>query len=557
LSIAPAERLAALRAALACLAACLAGAAAHAAEPTRLLYAEPLVADGAQHARIAAAGPDTGERWRFSAFGRKFELRLRTHTQLRHEATDVVVQAGEIVGVEGSWVRITRRHGAIIGLLSDGEELFGIEPTDELVAFLDPDLPVPDAGNLIYRLSDLLIDAGSLACGTLPASGTVSAATAARALVSELGELQAAAVSPVQRIQLAPVADATFASRFGAEAQSALLGRLNIADGIFSEQVGVDIAAGVPDIFSSDSGTYPLDATAASTLLDQVSNYRRDRHAEYGITHLFTGKRLDDGLAGLAWQSALCFRRESAALSTSANLTATLSALVAAHEIGHNFGAPHDAEGGSPCAAQPNTYLMAPRISYNTDFSPCSLALIETLIAERIGSYPSCLLPLVQTDMAMITPTEVSGPLNESVPVTVVAQNLGAQPATAVNLRLTTPAALAITAASTEDGSCALLADGASCDIASLDTEVNWRVNLQARSSEARSYRVTARVTVAGDQRTSNDSTEFTVTLGSPEQVAGSGGGGGGADGAAVALLVFATAVRHRLRRGTLTEPIP
>jgi hypothetical protein len=50
------------------------------------------------------------------------------------------------------------------------------------------------------------------------------------------------------------------------------------------------------------------------------------------------------------------------------------TALTIAHEMGHNFGAPHDGESGSACATQAGSWLMSPSLNGSSTFSPCTLA---------------------------------------------------------------------------------------------------------------------------------------------------------------------------------------
>ena len=65
-------------------------------------------------------------------------------------------------------------------------------------------------------------------------------------------------------------------------------------------------------------------------------------------------------------------------------------ALIAAHEIAHVFGAPHDGEEGGACATTTgNQFLMAPRINGSQQFSACSLAQM----APRVQA-ASCLQKL-------------------------------------------------------------------------------------------------------------------------------------------------------------------
>ncbi|MCC7330546.1 MAG: GlyGly-CTERM sorting domain-containing protein [Gammaproteobacteria bacterium] len=530
------------------------------AQGSRLLYAEPLGvrSEGAAARQSAGAAPPRRTLY-FRAFGRDFQLEMAPNVQLGPAPPGVQPEAGAIPGMPGSWVRLTREGGNLTGLIFDGSEYFGVEPVASLVTVLEPDVPQPADGNMIYRLSDLLIDPQAMSCTTAEAGAgpgdggqPASAATALRALGAELAA--AAATGPGYRVHIAPVADYEFASRFGSSAGTEMIARLNIADGIFRSQAGVNLAADAPVIFTSTSPPYPLTAGDAYTLLGQISDYRRNSNTSAGITHLFSNKTFANLTVGLAWQDAMCYPREGAGLSTSAGLTTVMSGLVAAHEIGHNFGAPHDGESPGPCASTPETYLMAPVISGSSDFSPCSLGRIALTLQSRLARFPACISTVANFDVAVLPPSAASTQPGVEADLLIRVQNQGNQPASTLGLQLQVPAALQVTGADTVSGSCSINAGEVGCALADLAVAASWDVHLRVRGSTPGSYTLNASVSAAVDDSPGNNQQGFTLTVINPAAAAGGGGGesggGGGATDVLALLGLLALALRRRAGAG-------
>jgi hypothetical protein len=192
------------------------------------------------------------------------------------------------------------------------------------------------------------------------------------------------------QLWVAVVGDALLARQDGDALETNLLARLNLIDGLFASQLGVHIEAASVTLFTRHADEPFGRTTEASDLPEEIADWRATDPTQRaaGLTHVFTGRNLSGRTVGMAYIDALCSRRYSTSLSQ-ATASTTFAALIAAHEIGHVFGAPHDGEGGSACATTPTDFLMAPRINGSQQFSQCSLEQI----APRIEA-AACLSPL-------------------------------------------------------------------------------------------------------------------------------------------------------------------
>ena len=306
---------------------------------------------------------------------------------------------GTLQGIDGSWVRLTRSEGKFTGVIYDGERLLAMEPFEEVQDML-PNAAAGAGDHVVYDTGDVIAMNGQ-SCGI--EGHDIGGDT----LVDELQQLRAKAVSG--QLNVAFLVDEPFA-RVNDNVDEAVLTRLNIVDGIFSEQVGIRLN---PSEIRQVGNNEGLNSSDAGRLLDQLSSsYRNSGRSNPGLVHLFTGRELDGAVVGVAVLSAICNERSGFALTQSTSSSSPVTAsLIAAHEFGHNFGAPHDNQRGSSCASTPGTFLMNPGLNGSDTFSQCSLSRIEPVV-ERA----SCIVPVSDPQPPAPTPEPEPDPTPEPDP---------------------------------------------------------------------------------------------------------------------------------------------
>jgi hypothetical protein len=194
----------------------------------------------------------------------------------------------------------------------------------------------------------------------------------------------AAAAGATKQLDLSVVADADFSAVHGGNASAVIASRINTIDGIYSNQVGVAVVASSTRLLTAN-GT--LTSTNSSTLLESFRQMVVSGQVTRGdLTHLVSGKDFDGSTVGVAYLGVICNASYGVGINQVRDSSQT-TALTMAHELGHNFGAPHDGEGA--CAGVTSPGIMNPFINGTTAFSSCSL----TQMADDVAA-ASCLAPI-------------------------------------------------------------------------------------------------------------------------------------------------------------------
>lgn len=480
----------------------------------RILHHEPLhsaVLPANRATKQALSG--TGSSMSFEAFGRQFEVELENNVRLLDSlrskgqvSSAATLYQGRITGNEESWARITTIDNRIYGMIFDGEELYGIEPNRDISGLTLTTPEGTDGESSIYRLSDTIAEAGAAACGVTQQVGTQNGASAYQALLGELSEMREVALAEGATLQIdvGLVADFEFFVDKGQDSVSELLARINNVDGIFSEQLGVQINASEVTVF--DQAADPFTTTNPENLLDELSAFRSGNMPDPGLVHLFTGRDLDGSTIGVAFVNALCSIQGGVGVSEG-NGSATFDSLIAAHELGHNFGAGHD--GDAPCQGTASDFLMAAAINGSSTFSQCSLDSMATPVAQA-----SCISPLIIADANVLLGfSTLNTHFDIAFDYDLTVSSVGMDEMQNVVADITLPTGFSIQSSTAESGSCTSGGGQASCALGNIPGNASRAISLNLLASVVGTFNTSVVISADNDENAGNDSSSGTIVV--------------------------------------------
>ncbi len=417
----------------------MAGAAA---QELQIRYAEQVA---------ISAAPGRSE---FDAYGRHFALELAGNDRLTAKMPVARKSAlaahrflrGSIVGVPGSWARISAVGGRLEGAMWDGGDLYVIASLSEVETALSTALPGAPDNTVIYRLSDTVNLLPRAFCAASGVAQTTNGLTQYKGILKDIAAQANAATIAYEQLDVALIADSAFQASMGANTEAEMLARLNTADGIFGAQLNLLLNA--TEVRLVSAGSDPFTETDPDALLAQVSSYRSANLpvAAAGVAHLVTAKSLPDNVLGIARIGTVCSASDGVSLSIG-TLGSFQSGLVMAHEIGHNLGAVHDGEG--ECANVGPGFIMWPTLNGASRFSQCSLTRMRATVDGA-----SCITPTSIADVS----ASVSAPTQaqRNVPFTLLAtlNSSGSLTARAATLTLELPGDVFVDSLVPSSGTC-------------------------------------------------------------------------------------------------------
>mgnify|MGYP001821361477 CR=1 FL=1 len=266
-----------------------------------------------------------------------------------------------------------------------------------------------------------------------------------------------------------------------------------------SNQLGVQISLQAIETFNTD--TDPFTQSDAGELLRELSDYRVNSPTQtsFGLTHLYTGRDLDGTTVGIAWTGALCSANFGTGLSEG-NGTATFDSLIAAHEIGHNFGSPHDGEAGSACESQAGDWLMSPRLNGSNTFSPCSITEMDDDIRRA-----SCITGLPSVDMRVSLQSSATILFGTATDLRYEVFNNGTLDAANVSVDFTMPATVTLGSVTAASGTCTTGTGTVNCVFGDIPGSAVRAVDITVTPNALGAGTISATVSADNDDRPENN----------------------------------------------------
>jgi hypothetical protein len=151
--------------------------------------------------------------------------------------------------------------------------------------------------------------------------------------------------NPPRILEVGAEADYAFFRKFGAQTRNYIRSTLRAADTLYTSELGIRIK--LTSLRVMNQGSLQSSAVSAENVLEGFRRQSRQSRVATDVRHLFTGQQLDGATIGLAYVGTACMDSERFNVGISRAVNKALQPILAAHEIGHNLNAVHDAGRGS------------------------------------------------------------------------------------------------------------------------------------------------------------------------------------------------------------------
>ncbi|NUN99994.1 MAG: PKD domain-containing protein, partial [Saprospiraceae bacterium] len=269
-------------------------------------------------------------------------------------------------GVARNDVRMTLTPNFIFGYVETGEHTFFIEPAKRFKADL------PETYYVVYR-TDEIQPRPENRCGWAQTEHRKEE------IKEHIHSHEEKMLGNCYTVEIALASDFSIFQVFGSipGVQDFMLGVLNNVqtnyDNEFADEIRFEVVTQF--IVTTSTGNPWSSSTNSGILLESFRDWGNAGNfgVPFDVASLWTNREFNGDIIGLTWLAGLCTDLRYNVLQLFSGNAAFLRVLQT-HELGHNFNADHDSE-GSPT-------IMAPSVSASTSWSPLSLSVINSFVAE-------------------------------------------------------------------------------------------------------------------------------------------------------------------------------
>lgn len=362
--------------------------------------------------------------WNLELQGQTFHLQARDNQRLldhyRSNAKSTIspdtarFYEGTLLDESGheiadSWLRLSWVKGEWSGGWFTQGQLYLVDSLDNVVDWLSTEqheeaqrlLSQHELIDVVYRMDDLTLPMLYDANPIYPLSPKQQSKRTTQRFLEHIADTSRG-VSVLRELELTIVSDTQFSNINGTQTSANVIARINFADGIYTNQLGVTLTILHHEILSNNGTLTSNDIFVL--LQEQFAPYMRNGPGSSlprgDIAHLFTGRSFSSGFVGLAFIGVLCSTNFGYGVDQNFNGNTT-SALIFAHELGHNFSAPHDGE--EACINETFRGIMNPSINGSTQFSNCSIQQMSDDIAAA-----SCMAEIIINEEILLDGFELN-----------------------------------------------------------------------------------------------------------------------------------------------------
>lgn len=320
---------------------------------------------------------------------------------------DVILLRGQVVGQPGSTVFLSLSPHGSHGYIRLDDDAHGAQQT--YIISTPAEVAMAGGPTVIYNLSTLpagVIEWQQFTCDARQIAGREWREADHSALHSGNGAGDGPDTLPCRRVRIAIETDWEYMTRFGgnsAAAQAYIHTLMGALTEIYTRDVNTRFEVVYSRIWSTSG-----DPWTATTIDSRLNEFRAHWNSTMqgvnrNIAHMLSGLR--NGSGGVAWVGVLCSSPESYGISGYIdgsfpyplinNHSQNWDVIVVAHEIAHNFSAPHTHEmippidqcGSGTCAGAHLGTLMSYCHICAGGLSNISLDLHPRIVIEKIVPY--------------------------------------------------------------------------------------------------------------------------------------------------------------------------